>query len=273
MLKDAPILVLDEATSALDSEVEVAIQDSLYELMEGKTVLAIAHRLSTIAALDRLWSSTAAVSSKPAPMTNCWRAAAPTSACGTTSPGASSPRTDSARGARCRQQRPLQRLDGGRGNRVGRAHAPRVVEHDSRDRTFHDPSEVQLRQLLQLLALGGKLEALDRRVLGTALRGPGPALPLSAQGQYDLSSPGFATLSGAPDIRGGELHAARCAPGGVEKQVDVEVVALLKREAQRRHIRGRVGGDGISPQRFTAVCAAAVATMFVHACCHYTARR
>lgn len=54
MLKDAPILVLDEATSALDSEVEAAIQGSLYALMEGKTVLAIAHRLSTIAAMDRL---------------------------------------------------------------------------------------------------------------------------------------------------------------------------------------------------------------------------
>ena len=54
MLKDAPILLLDEATSALDSEVEAAIQGSLYRLMEGKTVVAIAHRLSTIAAMDRL---------------------------------------------------------------------------------------------------------------------------------------------------------------------------------------------------------------------------
>jgi len=54
MLKDAPILLLDEATSALDSEVETVIQESLYRLMQGKTVVAIAHRLSTIAAMDKL---------------------------------------------------------------------------------------------------------------------------------------------------------------------------------------------------------------------------
>ena len=54
ILKDAPILVLDEATSALDSEVEASIQDTLYGVMEGKTVIAIAHRLSTIARMDRI---------------------------------------------------------------------------------------------------------------------------------------------------------------------------------------------------------------------------
>lgn len=54
ILKDAPILLLDEATSALDSEVEAAIQETLYGMMEGKTVIAIAHRLSTIAKMDRI---------------------------------------------------------------------------------------------------------------------------------------------------------------------------------------------------------------------------
>ncbi|MFZ5708970.1 MAG: ABC transporter ATP-binding protein [Pseudomonadota bacterium] len=54
ILKDAPILVLDEATSALDSEIEAAVQETLYGLMDGKTVIAIAHRLSTIARMDRI---------------------------------------------------------------------------------------------------------------------------------------------------------------------------------------------------------------------------
>lgn len=54
MLKDAPVLILDEATSALDSESEVAIQDALKNLMEGKTTIVIAHRLSTIQRLDRI---------------------------------------------------------------------------------------------------------------------------------------------------------------------------------------------------------------------------
>jgi ATP-binding cassette subfamily B multidrug efflux pump len=54
ILKDAPILILDEATSALDSEVEAKIQQTLYGMMQGKTVIAIAHRLSTIAQMDRI---------------------------------------------------------------------------------------------------------------------------------------------------------------------------------------------------------------------------
>ena len=53
-LKNAPVLILDEATSALDSEVEAAIQENLFALMEGKTVIAIAHRLSTLTEMDRL---------------------------------------------------------------------------------------------------------------------------------------------------------------------------------------------------------------------------
>ncbi|WP_305986367.1 ABC transporter ATP-binding protein [Roseibium sp. MMSF_3544] len=54
LLKNAPILILDEATSALDSEAELAIQQNLARIMEGRTTLAVAHRLSTIAAMDRL---------------------------------------------------------------------------------------------------------------------------------------------------------------------------------------------------------------------------
>ncbi|MEM1373498.1 MAG: ABC transporter ATP-binding protein [Pseudomonadota bacterium] len=54
ILKNAPILLLDEATSALDSEVEAAIQSTLTQMMDGKTVIAIAHRLSTIAQMDRI---------------------------------------------------------------------------------------------------------------------------------------------------------------------------------------------------------------------------
>ena len=54
ILKDAPILLLDEATSALDSESEKLIQDSLTDLMKGRTSVVIAHRLSTIAKLDRI---------------------------------------------------------------------------------------------------------------------------------------------------------------------------------------------------------------------------
>lgn len=53
-LKDPPILILDEATSALDTATELAIQQSLAALSEGRTTLVIAHRLATIQHADRI---------------------------------------------------------------------------------------------------------------------------------------------------------------------------------------------------------------------------
>ena len=90
ILKDAPILVLDEATSALDSEVEAAIQDTLYGVMEGKTVIAIAHRLSTIARMDRIVVLDDGAIAERAPTPSSSPATASTPASGTASPAASS---------------------------------------------------------------------------------------------------------------------------------------------------------------------------------------
>ncbi len=54
VIKNAPILILDEATSSLDSITEQAIQETLNDVMQNKTVIVVAHRLSTIAHLDRI---------------------------------------------------------------------------------------------------------------------------------------------------------------------------------------------------------------------------
>jgi subfamily B ATP-binding cassette protein MsbA len=55
MLRNAPILLLDEATSALDSESERQVQESLSQLMKGRTTIVIAHRLSTVVDADRIY--------------------------------------------------------------------------------------------------------------------------------------------------------------------------------------------------------------------------
>jgi ATP-binding cassette subfamily B protein len=53
-LKDPPIVILDEATSSLDNITEMAIQQSLMELAEGRTTIMIAHRLSTVKNVDEI---------------------------------------------------------------------------------------------------------------------------------------------------------------------------------------------------------------------------
>ena len=53
-LKDAPILILDESTSSIDPEIEVILEESIRQLMNGKTVITIAHRLNTIFQADQI---------------------------------------------------------------------------------------------------------------------------------------------------------------------------------------------------------------------------
>ena len=54
MLADPRIFILDEATSNLDTESERLIQQSLDQLLRGRTSFVIAHRLSTIRHADRI---------------------------------------------------------------------------------------------------------------------------------------------------------------------------------------------------------------------------
>ena len=54
LLANPKILILDEATSNLDAESEAYIQQSLAQLMQGRTTFVIAHRLSTIKKADQI---------------------------------------------------------------------------------------------------------------------------------------------------------------------------------------------------------------------------
>ncbi|MFI3316712.1 MAG: ABC transporter ATP-binding protein [Rikenellaceae bacterium] len=54
ILKNPDILILDEATSALDTESEKLVQESLENLLKGRTTVVVAHRLSTIYNADKI---------------------------------------------------------------------------------------------------------------------------------------------------------------------------------------------------------------------------
>ena len=55
MMKDAPIVILDEATAYTDPENEAIIQQSVAQLVKGKTLIVIAHRLSTVKDADQIY--------------------------------------------------------------------------------------------------------------------------------------------------------------------------------------------------------------------------
>ena len=54
ILKNPAILILDEATSSIDTRTEVLIQQTMREIMQGRTSFVIAHRLSTIRNADMI---------------------------------------------------------------------------------------------------------------------------------------------------------------------------------------------------------------------------
>ncbi|MEQ8303398.1 MAG: ABC transporter ATP-binding protein [Cyclobacteriaceae bacterium] len=54
ILANPRVLLLDEATSSLDTESEALIQESLKQLLKGRTTFVIAHRLSTIRQADQI---------------------------------------------------------------------------------------------------------------------------------------------------------------------------------------------------------------------------
>ena len=55
MMKDSPIVILDEATAYTDPENEAIIQQSVAQLVKGKTLIVIAHRLSTVKDADKIF--------------------------------------------------------------------------------------------------------------------------------------------------------------------------------------------------------------------------
>jgi len=54
LLRNPDLLILDEATSALDTESERRLQQTLDQVLEGRTAIVIAHRLSTVKNADRI---------------------------------------------------------------------------------------------------------------------------------------------------------------------------------------------------------------------------
>jgi len=55
LIRNAPIILLDEPTASLDGESERYVQEAVFELSRGRTMLVIAHRLYTIINANRIY--------------------------------------------------------------------------------------------------------------------------------------------------------------------------------------------------------------------------
>ena len=96
---DPRVLILDEATSSVDTETELLIRDALRVLMTGRTTIAIAHRLSTIQDMDKILVLHKGSCANRGRIRSCWRPAASTSSCSSSSTRDNPPPSDARKQA------------------------------------------------------------------------------------------------------------------------------------------------------------------------------
>jgi len=55
LLKNAPIMILDEPTAYLDTSTERAILETIFESVEGRTLILLTHRRTLLERVDHIY--------------------------------------------------------------------------------------------------------------------------------------------------------------------------------------------------------------------------